>query len=196
MVVISMKKSLSVIALLLAACSPVAAQHFQAQNQEAPKSVLRGRSIALTNTILSIATGMAAVSFFDNKTLQTGGAVLTTYGLVMGPSTGNFYGDDYRRGLLGAAGRAAGLYLLADATREVLGDPFADVLGVDDTEVTLTDTKVLTGGILVISSTLYNVISVSQSVWEYEEERTVSMGMNTAVIENKVTPMITAHFHF
>lgn len=160
------------------------------------KSVSQARGIAFTNTLLPMATGIAAVALFDNNTVQTIGAITTVYGLVMGPSTGNFYADDYGRGMAGLAVRAAGVYLMADATREIFGPEFANALGIDDKEVALTDTKILIGELLVLGSTLYNIISAKASVEEYNETQKVSVKISSARIDDQRIPLLTATVNF
>lgn len=160
------------------------------------KSTVQGRSIALTNTLMSVATGVATVSIFENSTVQTTGAILAVYGIVMGPSTGNFYAEDYGRGLMGAAGRAAGVYLMADATQEIFGRTFADALQVDEKEVSLTDTRLLIGEVLTVASVIYNLTSINNSVEEYNSKRGFSMNMASVTIDNQITPVLTARLNF
>jgi hypothetical protein len=160
------------------------------------KSVSQARGIAFTNTLLPMATGIAAVALFDNNTVQTIGAISTVYGLVMGPSTSNFYADDYGRGMAGLAVRAVGVYLMADATQEIFGSEFSNALGVDDKEVSLTDTKILIGEVLVLGSALYNIISAKASVEEYNEGKGVTVRVSTANINDRRVPLLTASVHF
>ncbi|HEX6981477.1 MAG TPA: hypothetical protein VF181_01845 [Balneolaceae bacterium] len=160
------------------------------------KSVSQARGIAFTNTLLPIATGVAAVALFDNNTVQSIGVITTVYGLVMGPSTGNFYANDYGRGFAGLAARAAGVYLMADATREIFGDEFANALGIDDKKVSLTDTKILIGELLVLGSTLYNIISAKASVDEYNSKQRVTVNISSAQVSNQQVPLLTATVNF
>lgn len=160
------------------------------------KSVSQARGIAFTNTLLPMATGIATVALFDNNTVQTIGAITAVYGLVMGPSTGNFYANDYGRGMAGLAARAAGVYLMADATREIFGSEFANALGIDDKEVSLTDTKILIGEFLVLGSTVYNIITAKASVKEYNEQQGVTVRISSAKIRDRRAPLLTATVHF
>lgn len=195
-----MKQILLLPVLFLAIYTPLSAQNMvniQAQSGgDQLKNVSQGRSIALTNTVMAMATGVAAVSLFSNNTIETTGAALTVYGIVMGPSTGNFYAEDYSRGLVGAAGRAAGAFLMADATREVFGHSFADALQIDDQEVSLTDTKMLIGGSLVVASAVYNLLSIKQSVNNYNARWGLSMNVASAGFSHTLTPMLTARYNF
>ncbi|MDZ7681066.1 MAG: hypothetical protein U5J63_04960 [Fodinibius sp.] len=100
-------------------------------DSEKLKSASKARSIALTNTFLSIGTGVGAVALFENNTVQKLGTILGVYGIVAAPSTGNFYANDYPRGFAGMGARAIGTFLMADATSEILGQEYADILGVD-----------------------------------------------------------------
>ncbi|WP_148898062.1 hypothetical protein [Fodinibius salinus] len=155
------------------------------------KSVSKARNISLVNTFSSLGAGIGTVAITENNTLETSGAMLAVYGLVAGPSTGNFYAKDFRRGFIGLAARTTGAILMVDATREIFGNDFADALTVDDKEVSLTDTKILIGELLVLGSIAYNIITVQKSVTEYNQS-TISLGFNSTTVNRKVAPMLTA----
>lgn len=156
------------------------------------KSASQARSIALTNTVSSIGVGVATVAMFENNTIETAGAALGVYGLIMGPSTGNFYAKDYKRGMIGMAARTVGAYLMVDATREIFGNDFADALTVDDREVSLTDTKILIGEALVLGSLLYNIFSTNASVEQYNQGRGYSIRFDANSVHDTVAPVLTA----
>lgn len=164
---------------------------------EGGKSASQARTIALSNTVLSIGTGLATISLFDNNTVEKAGAVLGVYGVIMAPSTGNFYASDHPRGVIGMGARTVGAYLMIDATSEIFGRDFADALGVDNKNVSLTDTKILIGEVLVVGSMIYNVLSTKASVEEYNQQRQ-KFGFNVtpAVINGEVAPMLTASIRF
>ncbi len=161
------------------------------------KTVSKARSIALTNTVISIGTGVTAVALFDNNTIQKTGAYLTLYGIVAGASTGNFYAEDYPRGVIGMGARAVGTILMVDATREVFGQRFSNTLNVDNEEVSLTDTKMLIGEGLILAGFIYNMISLNASVKEYNSGgRNFSINLSPAVVDDEVAPVLTASFRF
>ena len=161
------------------------------------KTVSKARSIALTNTALSIGAGVTAVALFDNNTIQKTGAYLTLYGIVAGASTGNFYAEDYPRGVIGMGARAVGTILMVDATREIFGQRFANTLGVDDKDVSFTDTKMLIGEGLILAGLIYNIISLDASVREYNTGgRNFSVNITPAVVDEEVAPVLTASLRF
>jgi hypothetical protein len=161
------------------------------------KSVSQARSIALTNTALSVGAGIGAVALSDNSTIETAGAILGVYGIVIGPSTGHFYAEDYPRGVIGMGARAIGAVLMVDATSEIFGRDFADALGVDDKDVSLTDTKVLIGEVLVLGSIVYNLISIKASVEEFNSgQNQFGLNVTPTVVNDKVAPVLTASFNF
>ncbi len=165
------------------------------ENQK--KSVSQARFITLSNTAISIGTGLAAVNLFENSTIKKTGAWLGVYGVVMAPATGNMYAEDYPRAFIGVAARAVGVYLMMDATREIFGDEFADQLNVDGREVSLTDTKILIGEALILGGFVYNLLSSKLSVEEYNVGRKqMSLNVTPAVVDDKVAPMFTATFSF
>lgn len=161
------------------------------------KSVSKARFITLSNTALSMGTGLAAVNLFENSTIQKTGAWLAAYGLIMAPATGNMYAQDYSRAFVGIAARAVGAYLMIDATREIFGDRFADEFNVDNKEVSLTDTKILIGEALIVGGFIYNVISAKKSVEEYNlGTGKISLNISPAVVNDRVAPVLTANLNF
>ncbi|GAA5520970.1 hypothetical protein LQ318_04460 [Aliifodinibius salicampi] len=166
-------------------------------NQQQIKSVSQARNIAVTNTVIPLAVGIGTVAIFENPTVQTVGAALTVYGLATGPSTGNFYAEDYGRGFAGLALRGTGMVLMKNATSEILGSRFADAFPVDNKEVKLTDTKILIGGALIIGSTIYNIMSVGKSVEKYQEQRnSFALGVSSANIMDETIPLLATRIRF
>lgn len=164
------------------------------------KSVTQARGIAATNTLMPIALGVGTVALFDNHKVQTIGAAITIYGLALGPSTGNLYADDYTRGMLGLLVRAAGGYLLQDATSEIFGRKFADALQVDTRDVYIDDTKVIIGGSLVLGSLVYNFVTAKNSVDEFNAARgsriKVTVEKPQGPFSNRYVPVLGASIPF
>lgn len=133
---------------------------------------------------------------FENKTIETTGSIMAVYGLVMGPSMGNFYAKDYLRGMLGIAARVGGGYLMVDATRELAGDDVADALGWDDESVKFTDAKILIGSGLILGSAIYNIVSAKASVNRYNEKKGYIIGIVPGIHQEKIIPMITGSVRF
>lgn len=165
-------------------------------HQRQIKDVRTARGLAINNTLLPVVTGVGAAYLFKNETVRKVGASLAIYGLIMGPSSGNFYAEDYLRGGLGAVLRGGSGYMLIDATREIMGDKVADPLGWDDESVSLTDTKVLIGAGIFLSSMVYNVISARASVNGYNHALDYSFGISHQSIANEVVPLLTARIRF
>lgn len=161
------------------------------------KSVSEARNRALTGTVLPVATGVLATKVFKSETVQTIGASLAVYGLIMGPSTGNFYAEDYLRGSLGAAVRlGVGYYLLRDATRELMGKQVSESLGWDNKDVEITDTRFLIGAGVFLGSMVYNVLSSKASVKEFNRSKGYALRLSGEEIEGKAIPVITASLNF
>ncbi|MGD8426719.1 MAG: hypothetical protein PVH63_03760 [Balneolaceae bacterium] len=161
--------------------------------EENLKTVAEARSLSASNTLMPIGVGMGSVALLENNTLQKVGAAMTIYGIVMGPSTGNFYAEDYARGGLGMAVRVIGAYLMKDATSEIFGHRFAGALGIDNKNVSLTDTKILIGEGLVLGSIIYNFLSINKSIAEYNSgKKRFSMSLNPALIDGKISPLVSA----
>jgi len=156
------------------------------------KSASKARSIGYSNTLTPMAVGLGAIKLSDNSTVEKIGAGFTVYGLLVGPSTANFYGSDYMRGMLGVLVRGVGGYMMIDASREIFGNDFADALGVDQKEVSLTDTKILIGEVLVLGSIVYNILSAKASIREYNNRSKMSVRLDSENINNKMTPVLTA----
>ena len=161
------------------------------------KSVSEARNRALTNTILPLVTGITAAKVFKGDKMQTAGALLAVYGLVMGPSGGNFYAEDYLRGGLGVAARASmGYFLLLDATRELMGKDVAESLTWDNKDVKITDTKVLIGAGVFLGSMVYNVISSKASANEFNRSRGYRVSVTGEKIGDEIVPVLSAKFSF
>jgi len=160
------------------------------------KTTSKARSIGYSNTLTPIAVGLGTIKLFDNSTLDKIGAGFTVYGLLVGPSTANFYGSDYKRGVLGLLVRGVGGYLMVDASREIFGNNFANALGVDNKKVSLGDTRIWLGGTLVLGSMVYNILSAKASIREYNNRSQISVRLDSERINNKVSPMLTAKIRF
>lgn len=169
----------------------------QGMNSGSTKTVSEARSISLINTVLSIGAGITSVAAFDNPTVKKVGAYTTIYGILMGPSTGHFYAEDYPRGAVGIGARAIGSILMVDATREVFGNEYGDVLNVDNKEVSLTDTKMLIGEAFLLAGLVYNMISLKSSVDEYNAaHQNMTVNVTSEHVNNTVAPVLTARFNF
>ena len=195
-----MQKPVLLFCLLFVLSAPVFAQSEVSINRpygDQEKTVSKARNIALTNTVVPIGAGITAVALFDNNTIQKTGAYLALYGIVAGASTGNFYAEDYPRGVIGMGARAAGSILMVNATREVFGQRFSNALNVDDKSVSLTDTKMLIGEGLILAGFIYNIISLNASVEEYNSGgRNFSVNITPAVVYDEVAPVLTASLRF
>ncbi len=195
-----MQKPVLLFCLLFVLSAPVFAQSEVSINRpygDQEKTVSKARNIALTNTVVPIGAGITAVALFDNNTIQKTGAYLALYGIVAGASTGNFYAEDYPRGVIGMGARAAGTIVMMNATREVFGQRFSNALNVDDKSVSLTDTKMLIGEGLILAGFIYNIISLNASVEEYNSGgRNFSVNITPAVVNDEVAPVLTASLRF
>lgn len=93
------RHTLAVLFLLFLLSLPGAnAQELQ---ESKPKSPSVGVAIALANTVVPIAIGQPILWQEANLT----GALLVSYGLIIGPLPGNLYAKDGRRGWLGVVAR-------------------------------------------------------------------------------------------
>lgn len=162
-----------------------------------PKTVSEARSISLINTAISVGAGLTSVAAFDDPTVQKVGAYVTVYGILMGPATGNFYAEDYPRGVTGMGARAIGAILMVDATREIFGNRFADALNVDKKEVSLTDTKMLVGEAFMVAGLIYNLISLKNSVDEFNAgKQNISVNVKPKTVNDRVAPVLTTRINF
>ena len=163
------------------------------------KNVSQARNIALNNTVTPILLGLAANYVLNNDTFEKAGAYLIVYGILAGPSGGNFYAEDYLRGSLGVLARAgAGYFFLQDATREVLGKDVSKSLGWDKKSVSIEDTEVLIGAGIMLGSMIYNVISAKASVEKHNRELGYNVRLNPNIRQQqgRYVPMISATIHF
>jgi len=159
------------------------------------KSVDEARTQAVAGTLVPIALGLGTTWLVDSNTIEKTASGGIIYGLMIGPSFGNFYAKDYLRGMLGVAARVGGGLLMRDATREIFGDDVADAVGWDDEDVSLTDTKILVGGGIVLGSAIYNIISSKASVNRFNRKKGYIV-LLPDVRDGKIIPMLSASVHF
>lgn len=166
------------------------------------KSKAEAMQLSFINTVMPVAAGIATAGLFENHTVKKIGASMVVYGLLSGPSTGNFYASDYLRGSLGILTRVGSGILLTGVTREVFGRNVSDPLGWDnDHRVSFTDTKILVGTALFAGSMIYNVFSSKSSVEEYNARFSMGGGfsqLRVPVAQGEVrhVPVVTAKIAF
>lgn len=183
--------------LLVASQSLVYSQgslQIQSQSRKSEEEALKK---AVVNTVIPIGVGYGVTRVFDNKTIRTLGASLSIYGMVLGPSYGNFYSGDFVRGLVGVAARVGAGVMLKDATREVLGDPAADALGWDDKKVSFSETRIWGGTLLMAGSALYNILSARKSARKFNN-KLLQLGADIKQLEGTglSAPVVSARFNF
>lgn len=160
----------------------------RSENQAVTQSII--------NTLMPIAVGYGSVKLFKGNTVETIGASLAIYGLIVGPSTGNFYANDYLRGGLGALTRLGAAFLLQDATSEVFGRDFANALHVDNESVKLGDTNIIVGSALMVGTIAYNLVTAPVSVREYNRKMGYAMEIQSLPGTGRSAPMLTAKINF
>lgn len=175
---------------------PLNAQPRSRYKSQHLKYVDEARTRAMAGTLVPMALGIGTASLVENSTIERVASYAAVYGLVMGPSLGNFYARDYARGILGLAARLGGGYLLLDATQELAGRDVADGLGWDDKSVSLTDSRVLIGGGIILASAVYNVISAKASVNRYNRNTGYTIALAPATVNNEIVPLLTANIRF
>lgn len=166
------------------------------------KSVSEARQLSFINTAFPLGLGLATAGLFEHHTVKKIGSSMVIYGLVVGPSIGNFYANDYLRGALGLATRVGSGILLTDFTREAFGSNVSDPLGWDsEGDVKFTDTRILVGSVLFAGSMVYSIWSSKSSVEEYNAQ--FNMAMTVQPVPSTVpdhgansVPMLTATIHF
>jgi hypothetical protein len=181
---------------IYAGASSLQAQTESRYRSQHLKYVDEARTQAIAGTLVPLALGIGTASLVENNTVKKTASFAAVYGLVLGPSLGNFYAKDYARGMLGIAARMGGGYLLLDATRELAGKDVADGLGWDDKSVSLTDTRVLIGGGIIIASAVYNVISAKASVESYNRNTGYTIGLAPVIVNDQTVPLVTANIQF
>lgn len=173
------------------------AQRVNSVQQQEKKSESEAWRQSIINTIMPVAIGYATARYVHSNFLRKVGGGLAVYGLIVGPSTGNFYANDGQRGMMGMLTRAAAGYVMKDATREILSSYIADPLGWDKKEVSLTSTRNLIAGSIFVASMVYNVISTRQSVKSYNRSYAgVKLNVQPSYDPLTDTPLLTARITF
>jgi hypothetical protein len=137
------------------------------------KSPSKAMYMALGHTLIPIGAGIGLMAMGDSNVeglqLISGIAVLT-YGGLVGPSMGNFYAKDYVRGGLGIAMRAIGTLMVWSSIGQAMA------WGNDDEAEGPApgETMGSVGVLLVLGSTVWNIISAPGSANAYNEKHGLS----------------------
>lgn len=126
-------------------------------------------AMALGHTLIPIGAGLLLGTAGDSNVegVQLISAVgLMTYGGLVGPSMGNFYAKDYRRGGLGIAMRVVGTAMVAHSIGKAMS------WGNDDeAEGPAPDQWMGTAGsFLVLGSAVWNIFTAASSAEAYNEK--------------------------
>ncbi len=126
-------------------------------------------AMALGHTFIPIGAGLLLMTAGDSNVegVQLISAVgLMTYGGLVGPSMGNIYAKDYRRGGLGIAMRVVGTAMVAHTIGKAMS------CGNDDeAEGPAPDQWMGTAGsVLVLGSVVWNIFTAASSAEAYNEK--------------------------
>lgn len=192
-----MKKVIFSIALIGLSFSPLLSYaQSELGRDRSIKNTSEARSIGFTNTMMPVATGLGSVLLFEDPTVQRVGSALAMYGLIVGPSSANFYAQDYARGMIGILARIGAGLVLKDATNEIFGNEVSDALGWDNKDVSLSDTNILIGAGIFAGSMVYNIIAAKNSVESYNNSKGFSVEADTEIQQGKVIPMLGGKVRF
>lgn len=131
--------------------------------------------LACGHTVIPIATGLS-IAIIGSSNVEGSRAVLAfgsmTYGAAIGPSMGNFYARDFKRGLTGIGLRLVGAALFASGVAEAMADGNDDEWNGDSRDQ---DALMIGGVALVAGSTLWNILSAPTSARQYNARRGLSV---------------------
>ncbi len=118
------------------------------------------------HTVLPVVAGGYILNKLD--TYETAGSFAVGYGFLIGPSMGNFYAQDFGRGLLGVGIRTAGTALFYSGVADALQDDWFDDEGNDSRG---DGGAKITGGFIIYTiGALYSIFTLPQSVHDYNKK--------------------------
>lgn len=119
------------------------------------KSVTKGILLSVGTTVLPTVIGGMSLHRESNIAL---GTMLLGYGGILGPSAGNFYAGDKKRGMIGAAVRLGAWLLVSGVTTG----------GSWDENGSSVEEKTILGALIVsFGSAVWNIATVPASVRQY-----------------------------
>ncbi len=119
------------------------------------KSVAKGLLLSIGSTVIPTVVGGMSLHRESNITFST---MLLGYGGILGPSAGNFYAGDKKRGMIGAAIRLGAWLLISAVTTG----------GSWDENGSTAEEKAILGALIVsFGSAVWNIATVPASVRQY-----------------------------
>ncbi|KAB2880124.1 hypothetical protein F9K33_06490 [bacterium] len=137
------------------------------------KSPSKAMKMALGHTLIPIGAGLGLMIIGDSNVegiRRVSGLTLLTYGGLVGPSMGNFYAKDYTKGGLGIGMRAIGTLMVASSIGKAMA------WGNDDEAEGPAPGEMMgtVGVLLVLGSTVWNIMSAPGSANTYNEKHGLS----------------------
>ncbi len=169
--------------------------------------ILKSKKVAfrrsLWHTLAPVASAFVISRLTEGNTIEAPVAALLGYGLMVGPSMGNLYAEDWSRGINGFVfrGLGVGAVILAGS----LGDDVIDytpIGGYDrhDWHDPLTESEFvrLVGTAIYIGGVLYNFLTLNRSVDEYSHDlkKGVRIEVSPSYDIKTGTPLLSTHIRF
>ncbi|MDX1637378.1 MAG: hypothetical protein R3281_05385 [Balneolaceae bacterium] len=163
------------------------------------KSTKKAFTRAALHTLVPVALGYPLFNFTDQVSVSTAGGLMMAYGILLGPSMGNFYADDDERGQLGLNIRAGSAGFLAACSLFLVPDMFAGIFGSEDS-IDYSGIKTvtyITGGV-VAGSIVFNLATIPHSVNEYNRQVELDLRPGIQFIGNssRMGPSVTLSLRF
>ncbi len=155
---------------------------------------------SLWHTLAPVVSGYLLVGIVGEDTAIPATSLLV-YGLMIGPSTGNIYAHDWKRGFNGFLFRGLGIgtMILSEAySGELLdGGPSPGFYG-SGSSFQATDVVLAAGIVIFAGGIVYNFVTADQSVREYNERVRQGIGVRMAPsLDMKTgTPLLIARITF
>ena len=165
---------------------------------KSPKVALRK---AFLHTGVPLAAGIILndPEIVKDNLVNTAGALMIGYGLVYGPSKGNFYANDFERGMTGIGIRLGSAGLMLAYTTFIYTQTLINFSGEKNGKGE-TGYYIMSGvSILAFTgSTIYNLASAKKSAREYNEKYDLDLSFNLERLPyiNKSTPVLTVRINF
>ncbi len=140
------------------------AQKDSIEIKRSAKDPLKAHNLSLLNTLLPPGAGFGLALYAgDWNTLSYSGVSLMAYGLVVGPSIGHFYSNNYATAWKGIMLRGGAALLLTAGGQYVLASPI------------LAAAVITIGGGLIINSAINDMNSARKSAEAYNKKHELSL---------------------
>lgn len=169
-----------------------------AQSERQVKSIDIAHRRAIIHTAVPLSAGILLMSLGDDVGFLLPGSLFSTYGVVVGPSMGNFYAGDFERGGKGVTIRLSALGITGVTALLSFQKGFSYALGGPEQDFTTETVVISLMALVVVGSMAYNIATIRESVREYNANQgfAAKISLAPSFDWSSKTPLVTARVQF